>query len=200
LIELVMIALNLNQRMLTIDAPWQPAGRLSQWKPLFSSGFTFFIGELMREIIESLARKACASAGVTFYDVETKPGHPIWSVVLYITTSQGVTVDQCAQVSHILSEELDKVDPIPARYVLEVSSAGLDRKLTRLDHWAGAVGEKVKFTIEREGRQVLVSGTLLSVNGEEITVAHDKIEETFRIPDLKKTKTVFDMNAEMKRR
>ncbi len=49
-------------------------------------------------------------------------------------------VDDCADLSHALSALLDVEDPISGEYVLEVSSPGIDRPLTRLtdfDRWKG---------------------------------------------------------------
>ncbi len=47
----------------------------------------------------------------------------------------GMTVEHCAEVSHAVSAILDVEDPIEGAYDLEVSSPGLDRPLTRLDHF-----------------------------------------------------------------
>ncbi len=51
-----------------------------------------------------------------------------------------MTVDDCADLSHELSALLDVEDPISGEYILEVSSPGLDRPLTRLkdfERWKG---------------------------------------------------------------
>jgi ribosome maturation factor RimP len=49
---------------------------------------------------------------------------------LYIDKDGGVTLDDCARISRLVSTQLDVDDPIPGRYTLEVSSPGLDRPLT----------------------------------------------------------------------
>jgi ribosome maturation factor RimP len=53
-------------------------------------------------------------------------------------------VDDCARVSRKISLLLDDADPIDSEYMLEVSSPGIDRPLTRLkdfDRWAGHVAK-----------------------------------------------------------
>ena len=53
-------------------------------------------------------------------------------------------VDDCARVSRKISLLLDEADPIDSEYMLEVSSPGIDRPLTRLkdfDRWAGHVAK-----------------------------------------------------------
>jgi ribosome maturation factor RimP len=59
----------------------------------------------------------------------------------------GVSVDQCAKVSRALEPWLDGHPEVPERYVLEVSSPGIERPLTRLRDWE-------RFT----GHQALVKG------------------------------------------
>ena len=54
-----------------------------------------------------------------------------------------VTVDDCARVSRALEGWLDEHDEVPERYVLEVSSPGVERPLTRLKDWERFVGEPV---------------------------------------------------------
>lgn len=60
---------------------------------------------------------------------------------VYIDHAKGVTVDDCALVSHQLSGAFDLDDPVPGDYVLEVSSPGLDRPLftaAQLERFRGA--------------------------------------------------------------
>ena len=54
-----------------------------------------------------------------------------------------VTLDDCARVSRALEGWLDEHEEIPDRYVLEVSSPGLERPLTRLRDWERFAGESV---------------------------------------------------------
>jgi ribosome maturation factor RimP len=52
----------------------------------------------------------------------------------------GIEVDDCARISRAVSAVLDVEDPISSEYVLEVSSPGIDRPLTRLkdfERWSG---------------------------------------------------------------
>lgn len=56
---------------------------------------------------------------------------------------EGVTVDDCALVSRALEAWLDAHPSMPERYVLEVSSPGVDRPLTRRRDWERFAGERV---------------------------------------------------------
>src|SRR5246127_3135501 len=58
-----------------------------------------------------------------------------------------MNVDDCARLSRALSEFLDKEDPIEGEYVLEVSSPGIDRPLTRIGDFGKWVGHEVRIEI-----------------------------------------------------
>jgi ribosome maturation factor RimP len=86
----------------------------------------------------------------------------------------GISVDDCAAVSHAVSEILDAEDPIKGHYTLEVSSPGVDRVLRKRAHFERFVSERVfvELKLPIEGRRRF-AGTLKSVLGEAIVVEVD---------------------------
>jgi len=86
----------------------------------------------------------------------------------------GVTVDDCAAVSHAVSEVLEVEDPIKGNYTLEVSSPGFDRILRKRAHFERFVGERVaaELKLPLEGRRRFV-GTLKSIGNDSILVEVD---------------------------
>lgn len=66
---------------------------------------------------------------------------------LYIDSPEGVTVDDCAAVSHQVSGVLDVEDPIAGEYTLEVSSPGWDRPLFTLAQFQRFVGSEVSLRL-----------------------------------------------------
>ncbi|MDE2305960.1 MAG: ribosome maturation factor RimP [Gammaproteobacteria bacterium] len=85
-----------------------------------------------------------------------------------------VTVDDCAVVSHAVSEVLDAADPIGGHYTLEVSSPGLDRVLRKPAHFAQVVGERVfvELKLPIDGRRRYL-GRLSEVGADAIVVEVD---------------------------
>lgn len=65
------------------------------------------------------------------------------------------TVDDCEAISHAVGAVLDVADPIKAEWVLEVSSAGIDRPLTRAKDWNRFAGHvaKLELAIPQDGRK-----------------------------------------------
>jgi ribosome maturation factor RimP len=88
-------------------------------------------------------------------------------------------VDDCEVISNRLSEVLDVADPVQENYVLEVSSPGIDRPLTRLKDFARFEGfeAKVQLRNAQEGQRNF-SGKLCGVEGEDVNL---------EIPGTKKT-------------
>jgi ribosome maturation factor RimP len=95
-----------------------------------------------------------SAAGCQLFDLDA-PGGPSGVLRIFIWKGQGapVLLDDCASVSKRLEDlpELDEM--IPGSYVLEVSSPGVNRKLTRPEHFSGAVGERIKLVTEEDGRK-----------------------------------------------
>ncbi|HEY3849588.1 MAG TPA: ribosome maturation factor RimP [Steroidobacteraceae bacterium] len=86
----------------------------------------------------------------------------------------GISVDDCAAVSHAVSQILDAEDPIKGHYTLEVSSPGSDRVLRKRAHFERFVGERVfvELKLPIEGRRRF-AGSLKSVLGGAIVVEVD---------------------------
>jgi ribosome maturation factor RimP len=85
-----------------------------------------------------------------------------------------VTVDDCARVSHAVSQVLEAQDPIKGKYTLEVSSPGFDRILRTRAHFERFVGHRVfvELKLPMEGRRRFI-GVLKSVVDDTIVVEVD---------------------------
>jgi ribosome maturation factor RimP len=80
---------------------------------------------------------------------------PVLQVMVERADRVPMNVDDCAEVSRAVSAVLDVEDPIPGEYVLEVSSPGIDRPLTRLADFERFAGFEAKVETEApvEGRK-----------------------------------------------
>ncbi len=103
-------------------------------------------------------------AGAELVDLEVAGSHGRPVVRAYVDTEEGITLDECARLSRLLEAELERSGAVPEHYVLEVSSPGIDRPLTRRVHYERFVGHEVDVRLyaKREGRKKYV-GTLEKV-------------------------------------
>ena len=98
---------------------------------------------------------------------------------------KGIDVEDCAAVSHVLSDLLDADDPFPGRYSLEVSSPGTDRVLRTPAHFARFVDNrfKVELVVPREGRK-RYTGMLRHADGESIELDVDNFSVSIRLEEI----------------
>ena len=119
----------------------------------------------IREIVERVAN----SEGMELVDVECKGhGHAI-VVRIFLDKPGGVTHADCQLISRQVGVIIDVEDLIPTRYVLEVSSPGLDRKLVKESDYLRFTGRKVSLLLraQRHGKK-LYQGKLLGLAGSQV--------------------------------
>ena len=96
--------------------------------------------------ITDLAAPLAASLGLELWGVELAfSGRGL--VRVFVESENGVSVDQCAELSRLLGLTLDVEDLVPGAYVLEVSSPGLERTFFTEAQLARAVGQRVEITL-----------------------------------------------------
>ncbi len=96
------------------------------------------------EQVADLVEPALEDMDFELVDVEYLSGHGKWVLRLYIDKEGGVTLDDCARVSREFGDLIDVKDIIIHKYVLEVSSPGLDRPLKKDKDLEHAIGKKIK--------------------------------------------------------
>lgn len=96
---------------------------------------------------------------------------PTLQVMAERPDTRQLNIDDCAALSHRISDLFDELDPIEEAYRLEVSSPGIDRPLTRLADFADWAGHEVKVELAEpmDGRKN-IRGDIVGVDGETISV------------------------------
>ena len=124
--------------------------------------------------LTKLLQPAIERQGYELSDLEVKLGARSGVVRLFIDHPDGISLEDCEKVSQTVSALLDVENPLPGQYNLEVSSPGLDRKLTKIEHFQRFTGEtvKVQMRFPIEGRKRF-RGTLVSSNDDSIVVEVD---------------------------
>jgi len=127
-------------------------------------------GDEMLKLLEPVVERL----GYELADLEVRLGGKGGLIRVFIDKPEGIDLDDCEKVSLAVSALLDVEDPVPGNYNLEVSSPGLDRKLTKVAHFQRFAGEtvKVQMRFPIEGRRRF-RGTLVSSDDENIVVEVD---------------------------
>jgi ribosome maturation factor RimP len=124
--------------------------------------------ERIREILDPILE----SLGLSLWDMEFQKHGPSWLLRVYIDREgPGVTLDDCEAVSKDLGVALDVEDIINHAFTLEVSSPGLDRKLSKPEHFERFAGSAVKVkTYQLINGQKVFQGKLLGLAGDIVKV------------------------------
>lgn len=99
-------------------------------------------------------------------DIKGKPGN--LKIQVFIDGDRSVNVDECSKISRELSNELEEMDIIDGRYLIEVSSPGVDRPLRLIRQFPKHVGRELTI-ITKDSKKY--QGELLSVIDEEIEIS-----------------------------
>jgi ribosome maturation factor RimP len=144
--------------------------------------------ELMEPILED--------SGFELVDVEYLMEHGRWVLRLYIDTEAGVTLDECARVSREMGDLMDVHDVIPHRYVLEVSSPGLNRPLRKQRDFARVVGKRIKVrtTAPIEGRRNF-KGTLTGLQEAHLVMETDGQDVILPLSEVEKANLVYEFDS-----
>jgi len=147
------------------------------------------------EKIREMAERVATSEGLHLVDVELKGNNSNLLLRVYIDKSDGVSHADCKIVSEQLSAMLDVEDVFPGRYVLEVSSPGLDRKLTKPSDFTYFVGRRARLVLkEAVAEQKVLEGLLAGFeNGRvRLDLGESGLQE-FDLANIRKAQLVVEL-------
>ena len=144
-------------------------------------------------VVWDIAKPVCDECGVILWDVEFVKEGADFILRITIDKAGGVTIDDCERVNRAIDPLLDEADPIEMSYKLEVSSPGIERALSRPEHFAASIGADVEISLYApfEGSRKL-RGKLAAYDAGDVTVVIGEREVVFKKADVAKVRTVFD--------
>jgi ribosome maturation factor RimP len=150
------------------------------------------------EEVKDLAEAVTRRRSLRLWDVEMggQPGRAI--VRVFVDADGGIDLDTVAEVSEEISRGLDLKEPINGRYMLEVSTPGLERNLKRAEHFQLSVGTPV---VVKTREQLIpnsnrIEGTLAEADERAARIAVG--ENTVEVPydQIKSARTVFEWGTD----
>ena len=107
--------------------------------------------------------------------------------------AEGIDSDTLADVSRAISKTLDVADPIDGEYLLEVSTPGAERELTKVGHWMRQVGRLVRIKLRAGG---YVSGRVVAADETRVTIDVDGESRVINYQDIRKARARIDFGSE----
>ena len=148
----------------------------------------------MRDALMRLLEPPIEALGYELIDIEFAQAGRGGVLRIFIDRPVGdalgsITVEDCARVSHAVSEILEVDDPIKGHYTLEVSSPGFDRILRKHAHFERFVGERIfaELKLPLDGRRRFI-GVLKSMTGDSIVVEVDGQDHTLPLERIQKAR------------
>ncbi len=149
--------------------------------------------EKLQKKIVKLIKPIIKSMGLRLWGIEI-PSTPKKGILrIYVDSENGVTIDQCAELSRHLNLILDVEDPIPGPYNLEVSSPGLERKFFELEQLKPYINYKINLKLKQpvNGRKNW-KGTVLKVEDQKFVLLVDNQQILFSWDQIQKANLIFN--------
>ncbi|MGN1444141.1 MAG: ribosome maturation factor RimP [Acutalibacteraceae bacterium] len=93
--------------------------------------------------VRAIAEPIAKQLGLNIWDIRFLKEGTTWYLRIFIDKQGGVSIDDCVEMTHAINKPLDEADPIEQAYCLEVSSPGIERELTRDEHFLKCIGQKI---------------------------------------------------------
>jgi len=148
------------------------------------------IAATVTEIISPIAE----SMGYTLWDVEYVKEGADYILRITIDSEAGITIDDCEKFTRAVDAPLDEADPIEVAYMLGVSSPGIERNLSRPEHFLHCIGEKVELKLYAplDGSKVQVGILREYAEDGSITIEAAGAVKVIPADSVAKARTVFD--------
>ncbi|MDY0117633.1 MAG: ribosome maturation factor [Sulfurimonadaceae bacterium] len=131
------------------------------------------------------------SVGLKLYDTAVLHENEdlIFRVSVVATNKEGVNLEQCVELTNLISPLLDVTPPVSGNYRLEVSSAGIERKVATLEQFALSLGENISMTLLDKTK---LKGKLQKIEDTKIFLEIDGEEREIEFGTISKAKTYFE--------
>ena len=132
--------------------------------------------EYIKEVIE----KDIERLGCKVWGLELFGRHSNQTLRIYIDNKDGISVEDCEKVSKHVSKVLDTENDFSEKYMLEISSPGLDRKFFYKEQYQEFINESIRVTFFGNDNKKTIKGNLKEVD--DISIKLEIKEEIHEIP------------------
>lgn len=148
--------------------------------------------DLLKKVYD-LALPKLEELNLTIWIIDFEKEGSIYVLTIYLDSENKVSITDCETISRFIDPLLDakEFDGLPS-YNLCVSSAGLERKLTKPEHFEKSMGKLVNIGFYKAINGVKnVEGTLFSFENGNVTISNDENNETYQACDISTVRLAF---------
>lgn len=156
------------------------------------------LSDEFRARFETWATEAAEAHGLVVYDVNVRTN---WLMTVFVDRSgatepgEGVSVEELAEVSRYIEACLDADEGVWPHYTLEVSSPGVERKLTKPRHYELSLGRDARIVVHRpiDGQNVF-EGALSAFDGDTVTIDTANGAVALDVKNIAKARLTYDFS------
>lgn len=135
------------------------------------------------DVVKGILTDFLETNGYSLFNLEYQKEGKDWTLRVYIDKDEeSISIEDCEKVSIFLSEKLDKMDIIDKKYMLEVSSPGIDRPLLKDSDYEKYKGRIVDvFLYKSLNGEKKITGELGGLEDDNVVIKSEKSDEELRI-------------------
>lgn len=141
--------------------------------------------------IERLVQPILEQEGYDLVEIKLSRYKKNFRLQIFVDSDHAVTLGECAHLSRLVGTALDTDDVIESRYVLEISSPGLDRPLHSDRDFRRRIGDDIEVILIEDGSDKTVTGTLTGVQDNMLCLSGDKGEIKVPLTAVRQGKIIF---------
>ena len=147
----------------------------------------------MQNRLNEIVKNTVEGLGFELWGYEYRPRSESALLRIFIEKENGISIDDCSQVSRQIGAVLDVENIIPVAYILEVSSPGMDRVLFTAEQYQNYIGETLKIRTRTpidERRNF--KGSLIKTSDTVVTIEIDNQEFEIPFETIDRARLVLD--------
>ena len=140
-----------------------------------------------------IAKPLADELGLDIWDICFEKEGASWYLRVFIDKQDGVTIEDCENLTRPLNKLLDEDDFIEDSYIMEISSPGLDRPLKKEKDFARSIGKLVEIRTYRPiEKQKEFCGELTAYDNNSVTIDEEGTPRTFDKKDIALVRLAID--------
>lgn len=128
----------------------------------------------IKEKVKEIVASNLQSPEHFIVDINVSGSTAVNKITVLLDGDNGITIDECARMSRMLSKELEEMNFSELPYLLEVSSPGVDKPLKLIRQYNRNVGRKLSIQLSDDS---IVVGKLEAISEDRITILEEKKEK-----------------------